>query len=100
MNAQTILNNIRYTFFTASTKYETYSAAVQREMFGAPVFGKKRIMWNARRQVVETYVTTISRDHDIQYYTLDEIANLVNNQKFASKGYSSYYNKTAKRVCK
>ena len=98
--ADTIFASIRYTTFTATTTFQTYSAALQREMFGAPVFGKKSIRWNARRQMVETRVTTISRDYDVQSYTLSEIANLVNSQKYATKGYSSYYNKTAQRVCK
>ena len=98
--AATILNTIRFTFFTASTTFKQYSANEQREYFGAPVFGKKSIRWNARRQTIETHVTTISRDYDIQSYTLDEVAELVNSKKFATKGYSSYYNKTAQRECK
>lgn len=98
--ADSIYASIRYTFFTAEPKFRTWSANEQRELFGAPIFGKKRIRWNAARRTVETYVTTISRDYDIQSYTLDEVAALVNAGKFASKGYQSYGNKSYTRVCK
>lgn len=93
MTAETIYQSIRFTTFTATTTFRTWSASEQREMFGAAVFGRRQIRWDARRQVIETKVSTISRDWDIQSYTLAEVAALVNGGKQARKGYNGYTTK-------
>lgn len=90
ITAAEIFNNIRYTTFSANTKFEKMPAAIQRELFGKAVFGKKSVKWNAARKIIITHVTTISRDYDTQEYTLEEVAKLVNDSKFAEKGYNGY----------
>ena len=97
--AESIYTSIRFTTFTASKKFEKMPAHIQREMFGKAVFGRKSIRWDDKAQKIETYVTTISRDYDIQRYTLAEVANLVNSGKYAEKGWNGYgykYGRTAK----
>lgn len=96
--ADSIFASIRFTFFTASGKFEKMPAALQRELFGVAIFGRKSIRWNERTREIETYVTTISRDYDIQGYTLVEVAELVNRKRYAEKGYNGYgyrYGRTA-----
>lgn len=90
MTSEQIWQNIRFTDFTANPAFRTWSAADQREMFGGAPFGRRRIRWDATLRVIETKVMTISRDWDIQSYTLDEVAELVASGRPARKGYSGY----------
>lgn len=90
MTAEQIAQNIAFTFFTATETFKPMSAAEQREAFGAVVFGRKAIRWNARTRSIQTRVTTISRDYDVQSYTLAEVAELVNKGAKATRGYTGY----------
>lgn len=88
MTATEIAANIRCTTFAASAAFAKYTAAEQRSIFGAAIFGQKSLRWNSIRNRVETRVSTIGRDYDVQSYTLDEIAALVESGRKASKGWN------------
>lgn len=88
--AASIAASIRYTTFTARPSFEKMTAAEQRSLFGKAIFGRKDVRWNARQKTIETRVTTISRDYDVQDYTLAEVADLINAGRYAEKGYNGY----------
>jgi hypothetical protein len=85
--AQSINDSIRFTTFSASKSFAKYSKEIQMELFGAYVFGKKSIRFNSATQTIETQVRTISADWDVQRYTLTEVAEMINANVKASKGY-------------
>lgn len=90
MTPETLLTAIADHAFGSAREFAKMPAAEQRKLFGAAVFGRKDVRWNARRQMVETRVRTISMDWDHQSYTLDEVAKLVAKGKMATKGYGAY----------
>lgn len=69
-------------------EYTKLTAAEQRAIFGKAIFGRKSIKFNGYD--IYTHVRTISADYDVQRYTLEEVANLVDAGKYAEKGYKGY----------
>lgn len=69
-------------------KYQKLSASQQRVIFGAYIFGRRQFQFDSKRQKFWVMrIVAFGQDYDVQSYSLDEIAHLVNSAKAGQKIY-------------
>lgn len=88
ITANDIHNAAAYTIVDAAYKAHKsviLTVAQQKEMFGAVVFGKKRVSYNRITRCWYVIYTTISRDMESVPYSNEKIAELVNKGEKVSR---------------